>query len=112
MISGEIRPCFDYRILEEYQNVLNRPKFPFISREIEWLLDQFVSVGLEVLAPPAVEPCVDPDDTKFLEVAAYLQVPLVTGNIRHFPPDPLVMDVHSFKVYLGERGNHGIEHGL
>jgi hypothetical protein len=38
----------------------------------------------------------DEDDIPFCEVAAYLNVPLITGNIKHFPKCKLVTTARSF----------------
>lgn len=39
VLSERLTPCFDYRILLEYQEVLRRPKFGFTQGEINPLLD-------------------------------------------------------------------------
>ena len=64
----------------------NRPdRFP--SGDVQILLDAIRARAL--LAPyapfPLKSPLPDPDDIIFLEAAKALGVPLVTGNVRHFP---------------------------
>ena len=82
-------PLYNEEILEEYDDVLHRPKFPFshdASRPIMRMLRQF---GLAVSPSPTGEILPDMDDLVFYEVVmekrksddAYL----VTGNLKHFP---------------------------
>ena len=71
VLQGTVRLCYDYRIMEEYRDVLNRPKFKFPSWMVNDLLEQMV--------------------------ARYCSAPLVTGNRKHFPPDePLVLLASEF----------------
>jgi putative PIN family toxin of toxin-antitoxin system len=84
--QGMLRPCFSADILEEYAEVLVRPKFAFPPDEIDALRAMFRSVGelIKPEGPPPVLP--DPDDAKFLQCAATAQAEyIVTGNKRHFP---------------------------
>mgnify|MGYP000576839322 CR=1 FL=1 len=45
VLQGTVRPCYDYRIMEEYRDVLNRPKFKFPSWMVNDLLEQIEAVG-------------------------------------------------------------------
>lgn len=101
VLTGDIVPCFDYRILCEYREVLRRPKFGFSNSEVNSLLDWFESFGRSVLADPLEEVFVDEADKKFYEVAKFCSAVLIAGNIKHFPKDPAVMGVSDF---LDKRG--------
>lgn len=96
ILSGEMVPCYDYRILCEYREVLQRPKFGFSKGEINSLLEWFESNGRSVLAEPLDEVFIDETDKKFYEVAKFCGAVLVTGNLKHFPEDPLVMSAAEF----------------
>ena len=96
VISGDVIPCFDYRILCEYREVLQRPKFKFTTGEINSLLDWFETCGRSVIAEPLDVEFEDEADKKFYEVAKYCGAVLVTGNLKHFPQDPQVMSVAQF----------------
>ena len=88
--QGAIRLFFDARILEEYREVLLRPKFTFRPADVASFLDQVRSLGTPVAASPLSIQLLDPDDTPFLEVALSARATyLVTGNRRHFPESPL-----------------------
>lgn len=79
VLSGQLVPCYDYRILSEYQEVLQRPRFGFTRGEVHSLLDWIESYGRSVIAAPLADSFVDEADKKFYEVAKLCGVPLVTG---------------------------------
>ena len=84
--AGTISLCFDARILSEYRQVLQRPKFPFRSDEIDVLLNQIRIAGERVTASPLAQRLPDADDEPFLEAAVAADAEyLITGNTRHFP---------------------------
>ena len=94
--AGKLTPCFDWRILEEYSEVLGRPKFSFPPRDVKAILDRFWFSGYSVLAEPLDGPFIDESDRKFYEVAKFCGAALITGNARHFPSDPLVVSPSEF----------------
>ena len=96
VISGALVVCYDYRIMCEYREVLSRPKFGFTKGEINSLLDWFEANGRSVIADPLEEQFADEADKKFYEVAKFCNAKLITGNLKHFPPDPLVASVSDF----------------
>jgi len=84
----ELIPLYNQDILEEYEEVLHRPKFSFSEESILRLLNVIRQFGLAVDPTPTEEILPDMDDLVFYEVVmekrdedAYL----ITGNIRHFP---------------------------
>lgn len=85
LVAEELRALFDDRILDEYRDVLRRPRFGFESRDVDDLLHQLLSSGEHVSAPPVSVVLPDLDDLPFLEVAvAGGADALVTGNLKHF----------------------------
>ena len=102
VLGGNLVPCYDYRILCEYREVLQRPKFGFSRSEINSLLDWFESYGRSVLPESLADVFLDEADKKFYEVAKFCGAVLVTGNLKHFPEDPLVMSVTDFLDRYGD----------
>ena len=96
VLTGTLIPCFDYRILCEYRDVLQRPKFGFSQGQINALLDWFEAYGQSVIAKPIDIPFSDTADKKFYEVAKFCGATLITGNLKHFPKDPQVVSVAEF----------------
>ena len=103
IISGGLIPCYDYRILSEYRDVLSRPKFKFTDSEINALLDWIVENGRQVIAEPMNVDFTDESDKKFYEVAKFCDAKLITGNIKHFPNDKLVLSVPEFLEQYNKR---------
>ena len=96
VLTGQLIPCYDYQILCEYREVLQRPKFRFSKSEINALLGWFECCGRSVVAEPLEDVFIDEADKKFYEVAKCCGAMLITGNLKHFPPDPQVMSVAEF----------------
>jgi putative PIN family toxin of toxin-antitoxin system len=86
VVSGLFTPAYDQRILAEYGEVLNRPKFDFSDESVRDFLALIEVEGVLVPAIPLSFSLPDPDDEPFLEIALSSQaVALITGNKRHFP---------------------------
>ena len=85
--SGGVQAVLDDRIFAEYAEVLARPAFHFPAAEVEIVLATIRSNSfwIEVVAAHTARGLPDPDDAPFLECARTAEVPLVTGNARHFP---------------------------
>jgi predicted nucleic acid-binding protein len=86
-ISEERLPAaYNAAMLEEYQDVLLRPKFSIISRKALQLLRIIEAKWQFVIAPPLESHLPDPHDAPFLETALAIRADaLITGNLRHFP---------------------------
>lgn len=86
--SGELTLSLDARILTEYQEVLDRPKFKFDKDKVAALIDHIEHRGVTVASSPLHQPLPDIDDEPFLEVAiAARSICIVTGNQAHFPTE-------------------------
>lgn len=86
VLSGKIRLACDFRILNEYEEVLKREKFGFDAKYIESIITQIKEEGIHVNPAPLNETLPDNDDVPFLEVAVSGSVDfIVTGNKKHFP---------------------------
>ena len=96
ILTGQLIPCYDYRILTEYRQVLCRPRFNFSDGEVDSLLEWIETSGRSIVADPINDPFIDESDKKFYEVAKFCGAILITGNLKHFPNDPQVMNVSSF----------------
>ncbi len=85
--NGEVQAVLDDRIMAEYAEVLARPVFRLPAAEVELVLAAIRarSFWVEAAARHLAHGLPDPDDAPFLECARTANVPLVTGNLRHFP---------------------------
>ena len=85
--SGRVQAVLDDRIAVDYSEVLARPSLGLPTAEVKVVLDSIRSRALwvEGAALSTVRAWPDPDTAAFLECALAAGVPLVTGNLRHFP---------------------------
>jgi putative PIN family toxin of toxin-antitoxin system len=88
---------FDNRIMEEYEDVLNRKKWKLSREIIDPVIDYIKNEGIYVLAEPIKIKFEDEDDKKFLEVAISGNAEfLITGNIRHYPAYEIITTPRNF----------------
>ncbi len=86
IITGQITPVFDDRIIQEYEMVLKRKKFNFPINQIQNFLQVLHEFGLYIIAPHAKVSLTDPDDVCFYECALVSESKiLITGNRKHYP---------------------------
>lgn len=85
--SGAVQAVLDDRIAAEYAEVLARPVFQLPAVEVDIVLAAIRARAFwaEAAAGQSAGSLPDPDDAPFLECAGTAGVPLVTGNLRHFP---------------------------
>ena len=96
LTAEDLQLCVDARILDEYDEVLHRPRFGFELEKIQVLLDSIRYTGIVVPSRPLPSSLPDPDDEAFLQVAIGGDAAcLVSGNTRHFPK-PLRQGVEVF----------------
>ena len=96
VFNGFVVPVFNDEILNEYRNVLNRPKFGFSSELISETISQIESLGvMENALETVAEAMPDPKDIVFYSIALShgktAETYLVTGNVKHFPVNPIVV---------------------
>ena len=97
VIAGNLKLCYDYRILAEYRDILARPNFKFSPWQISFLLETFEKDGISVIPTPLPQvPFSNESDRVFFEVAKFYNVPLITGNVKHFPQDYCVINVADY----------------
>ena len=92
VIVGDIVPVFNDEILKEYSEVLHREKFGFSESVIYSTLRAFTDFGVTMERSSSGVQLPDPKDLVFYEVAMSSKDSyLVTGNIKHFPKQPLIV---------------------
>lgn len=89
-LLGDLIPLLCDEIIEEYKEVLARPKFKFDQRAVETFIEGIIDRGIFVDTVPVEEIIPDPKDIVFYEVVMegrreHDDTYLVTGNIKHFP---------------------------
>ena len=96
--AGRFTVCYDSRILAEYDRVLHYPRLGFADWEVQAVLDPLIAQGLSVIPDPCPEISFERDesDRKFYEVAKFCGAILVTGNLAHFPSEPMILPPAEF----------------
>ena len=90
VLAGKLRLLVDDRIVDEYREVLLRPRFGFDPAAVATLLTFLTTESEWVSAPARGVRLTDPGDQPFAEVAIAGGADyLVTGNPRHFPASRL-----------------------
>jgi len=84
--AGSVVAVLDERIFAEYAEVLVRPAFGLRPADVDDVLAAIRShAAWADVGPHSMVKLPDPDDAAFAECALVERVPLVTGNLRHFP---------------------------
>ena len=96
-VNGTLTINADTRILSEYGRALNSPKFSFPETLITHLLHYISSESKLVMPDPFLFPVKDPSDLPFIEIAVQEDIPLITGNIKHFE------DIENIRLYSPAR---------
>ena len=95
--DGKLTPFYNDVIISEYWDVLWRPKFGFHSLQISRMVDAIVRIGVAVeINRSEIFPMKDEDDRVFYNVAKASHSFLITGNIKHFPPEPFILSPADF----------------
>jgi len=85
-ISGKVKLVLTRPILDEYEEVIKRPRLKRDKEVIKNTLESIQKVGFWVKPERTLQVSPDPDDNMFLECAEASEADyLVTGNTRHFP---------------------------
>lgn len=92
IIDGLIIPLYNADIIEEYRNVLTRPKFHFPAELVDAVLDVILQKGFSLERTKTEEVFIDPKDVVFYEIALSKEGSyVVTGNTKHFPVSSIVV---------------------
>ncbi|MES1258116.1 MAG: putative toxin-antitoxin system toxin component, PIN family, partial [Acidobacteriota bacterium] len=100
-LQGTLQACVTDQVWAEYHDVLLREKFRGVRARAEQLLGSLDAAVLRVVAGEAVNVASDEDDNRFLECAAAAAADyLVTGNLRHYPPEHAGTRVVNARVWI------------
>lgn len=91
IINKDIFLIIHDEIMQEYIDVLSRPRFKLNLSKVRAFLDIIKSIGISELPTSYPEEMKDPKDRIFYEVSLTGNSYLVTGNQRHYPTTPKVV---------------------
>ena len=98
---GKVIPVYSDEIIDEYIEVLSRPKFRFDKELISIVISHIRRVGISSDRLQSDEVFPDKDDIVFYEVTLSQlkkdeHTYLVTGNLKHFPMKSFVVTPREF----------------
>ena len=103
LLSGEVIPLYNDEILHEYDEVLHRDKFNLPESLVDATIGQIKKDGIASERIHTEESFPDSTDIVFYEVALSKDDSfLVTGNIKHFPKNPIVVTPSEFLRLIGK----------
>ncbi|MCD7822714.1 MAG: putative toxin-antitoxin system toxin component, PIN family [Oscillospiraceae bacterium] len=95
VFDGIVVPIVNEEIIDEYKEVLLRPKFKLNYGIVERLLYRISEAGFYLVGERIDIELPDEDDRVFYEVVMKSRKDedsyLVTGNLKHFPAEPFVV---------------------
>ncbi len=105
-LIGRIIPLLNEEIVNEYREVLHRPKFHFAVDTVDTFIDGIIKRGIFIDAEPVDEILPDPKDVVFYEVVMEARKSedayLITGNIKHFPVKSYVVTPREMLEIMNE----------
>lgn len=100
VFSEVIIPVLNEKILNEYREVLNRPKFRFTKDIVEDIISDLEEMAIYVCEEHLNIELPDDKDRVFYEVTMENrktdETYLTTGNIKHFPSETFVVTPREF----------------
>ena len=103
LLSGEVIPLYNDESLQEYDEVLHRERFHLPDRLVDAIIRKIKKDGIASNRIHTDESFPDPTDIVFYEVALSKDDSfLVTGNIKHFPMNPIVVTPSEFLRLIGK----------
>ena len=97
--------CYNSVILNEYERVALRPKF---SDKIDAnLIRRFINliriIGYSFDPVPSKIKLLDESDRIFYDTAKGSNSVLISGNLKHYPKEPFIMDPAEFIERIGQK---------
>ena len=94
--AGRFTLLYTDDIIAEYRDVLYRDKLGLNTKDVDDLLEEISKIGFAVLPDKSNVALPDEDDRAFYDTAKSQGAYLVTGNLKHFPGDPLIVSASVF----------------
>ena len=98
LLEQEFVPLYDADIIEEYEDVLHRSKFPILPDVADSLITFIIENGMEASRVSFAYSMPDENDRVFYEVTLSKEDSfLVKGNLKHYPTSPRVITPAQFR---------------
>jgi predicted nucleic acid-binding protein len=94
--EGRLKPVYCKNIMDEYIEVLNRPRFGFPAELVNGMLDLFDLHGIVTESEKSAFHMADESDRVFYDTAIAASASLITGNGKHYPAGPPIISPAEF----------------
>lgn len=91
-----LQPVYCGKILDEYEEVLTRPRFGFSRQLINEALDLFRIFGVPVDPVKSDFPISDESNRIFYDTVVAGAAKLITGNLKHYPEKAFIVSPAAF----------------
>ena len=92
----KLQVCFNIEILSEYIEVLGRPHFNFVEEDRDGFISGVKQFGLLIKPDTSDIHFPDEDDRSFYDTAKTSGAILITGNTKHYPSEPFIINAAEF----------------
>ena len=101
VINDKLVACYNAAIMNEYEDVLSRPKlaFHFEKSRVDEIINKIKVDGLSVVVKPSSIMLPDESDRIFYDVAKACDAYLITKNLQDFPSETFILPPEQF-LYL------------
>jgi putative PIN family toxin of toxin-antitoxin system len=96
VLDEELSVYYSRSIMSEYEDVLFRPRFAFDAERVHFILDAIRESGVLLAPDPSGIQLPDESDRVFYDAAKSGGALLITGNLRHYPPEPFIVTAAGF----------------
>ena len=95
-LTGFLTLIYSADILDEYQDVLNRPHLKIPKDDVDIIFTAIKKYGGKVEPSPGTDIMVDESDRIFYDTAKIAKAYLITGNTRHYPQESFILNPKEF----------------
>ena len=95
-LTGLLFLVYSESIMEEYEDVLYRPRLNILKGDADTVLEAIRQYGERAEPIRSTNPMTDEDDRVFYDTAKCAGAYLITGNKRHFPDEPFILTPAEF----------------
>jgi putative PIN family toxin of toxin-antitoxin system len=94
--EGRLQMFITADILAEYKRVLAYKKLNISDKIQDGIINAVVAGGTFIEPPASAIPMPDESDRMFYDAAKASGAVLITGNLKHYPDEPLIMNPADF----------------
>ena len=95
-LTGQIKLIFSDNIIDEYKDVLSRPRLSISVDDANAILEAIQTYGERVEPIASTFPMTDEDDRIFYDASRSAGAYLITGNTKHYPNESFIFTPAEF----------------